>query len=38
VGAQLVAPVGREDVLFGLAAQIEHELGFEQRRPGGSSV
>ena len=34
VGAQLVAPVGREDLLFQLAAQVEAELGFEARRPG----
>lgn len=33
VGAQLVAPVGREDVLFALAAQVEHALHFERRRP-----
>ena len=34
VGAQLVAPLGREDVLFRLAAQVDEALGFESRRPG----
>jgi amidase len=34
VGAQLVAPVGREDLLFQLAAQVEAELDFEARKPG----
>jgi len=38
VGAQLVAPVGREDVLFALAAQIEHALDFERRRPPTAAV
>ena len=34
VGAQLVAPLGREDVLFQLAAQLDAALDFEARRPG----
>jgi amidase len=33
VGAQLVAPLGREDLLFQLAGQVEAELDFEARRP-----
>ncbi len=33
VGAQLVAKLGREDVLFRLAAQVDEVLGFEARRP-----
>jgi amidase len=33
VGAQLVAPTGREDLLLGVAAQLETALGAAERRP-----
>ena len=33
IGVQLVAPAGREDRLFRVAAALEAELGWEQRRP-----
>ncbi len=33
VGAQVVAKLGREDVLFRLAAQVDEAVGFESRRP-----
>ncbi|HEY4991370.1 MAG TPA: amidase family protein [Nakamurella sp.] len=36
IGVQIVAPVGREDLLIQIAAQLEHAMPWNDRRPGFS--
>ena len=38
IGVQIVAPYGREDVLFGIAAQLEQALPWSRRKPASFRV